>query len=149
MLEHIADLTDRRKFIGQITAFPGILITGDNALIASAVIGITLFQHLLPHCLELTSDLGIYKTNRDLLLTELTRYGYEMAKPDGAFYLFLKSPEADDWAFCERAKQFEVMLVPGDCFGYPGYARLSYCVDTDTVRRALPALEALMKSYTE
>lgn len=109
----------------------------------------TLFQYMLPKVLDKTSDLSIYKTNRDLLLTELTKYGYEMAKPDGAFYLFLKSPEADDWAFCERAKQFEVMLVPGDCFGYPGYARLSYCVDTDTVRRALPALEALMKSYTE
>ena len=109
----------------------------------------TLFQYMLPKVLDKTSDLSIYKANRDLLLSELTKYGYEMAKPDGAFYLFLKSPEPDDWAFCERAKQFEVMLVPGDCFGYPGYARLSYCVDTDTVRRALPAMEALMKTYTE
>ena len=109
----------------------------------------TLFQYMLPKVLDKTSDLSIYKTNRDLLCSELTGYGYEMAKPDGAFYLFLKSPEPDDVAFCERAKQFEVMLVPGTVFGYPGYARLSYCVDTDTIRRALPAMEALMKTYTE
>ena len=109
----------------------------------------TLFQYMLPKVLDKTSDLSIYKTNRDLLCSELTKYGYEMAKPDGAFYLFVKSPEPDDYAFCERAKQFEVMLVPGAIFGYPGYVRLSYCVSTDTVRKALPAMEALMKTYTE
>lgn len=109
----------------------------------------TLFQYMLPKVLDKTSDLSIYRTNRDLLCSELTKYGYEMAKPDGAFYLFIKSPEPDDYAFCERAKQFEVMLVPGAIFGYPGYVRLSYCVSTDTIRRALPALEALMKTYTE
>ena len=109
----------------------------------------SLYQYMLVKVLDKTSDLSIYKTNRDLLYTELTKYGYEMAKPDGAFYLFVKSPEPDAYAFCERAKQFEVILVPGDCFGYPGYVRLSYCVDTDTVRRSLPAMEALMKTYTE
>lgn len=109
----------------------------------------TLFQYMLPKVLDKTSDLSIYKTNRDLLYTELTKYGYQMAELDGAFYLFLKSPEPDDYAFCERAKQFEVMLVPGAIFGYPGYVRLSYCVETDTIRRALPAMEALIKSYTE
>ena len=107
----------------------------------------TLFQHLLPHCLELTSDLGIYKTNRDLLLEALTAMGFEMAKPDGAFYLFLKAPDGDAIDFCERAKQFEIMLVPGDCFGYPGYARLSYCVETGTIRRALPGFEKLAETY--
>ena len=106
----------------------------------------TLFQHLLPHCLDITSDLGIYKTNRDLLLETLTAQGYEMARPDGAFYLFLKAPDGDDLAFCERAKDFELILVPGTCFGYPGYARLSYCVETDTIRRALPAFEKLMET---
>ena len=107
----------------------------------------TLFQHLLPHCLDITSDLGIYKTNRDLLLETLTAQGYEMARPDGAFYLFLKAPDGDDLAFCERAKDFELIMVPGTCFGYPGYARLSYCVETDTIRRALPAFEKLMETY--
>ena len=107
----------------------------------------TLFQHLLPHCLDITSDLGIYKTNRDLLLETLTAQGYEMARPDGAFYLFLKAPDGDDLGFCERAKDFELILVPGTCFGYPGYARLSYCVETDTIRRALPAFEKLMETY--
>ena len=106
-----------------------------------------LFQYLLPHCLNVTSDLSIYKANRDLLLHELTAYGYDMAKPEGAFYLFLKSPEPDAAAFCERAKGFELILVPGDCFGYPGYARLSYCVETETIRRALPAFKALAETY--
>ena len=107
----------------------------------------TLFQHLLPHCLDITSDLGIYKTNRDLLLETLTAQGYEMARPDGAFYLFLKAPDGDDLAFCERAKDFELILVPGTCFGYAGYARLSYCVETDTIRRALPAFRKLAETY--
>ena len=107
----------------------------------------TLFQHLLPHCLHVTSDLEIYKTNRDLLLETLMTQGYEMARPDGAFYLFLKAPDGDDLAFCERAKEFELILVPGTCFGYPGFARVSYCVETDTIRRALPAFEKLMETY--
>ena len=107
----------------------------------------TLFQHLLPHCLNVTADLEIYKANRALLMQALRGYGFEMAKPDGAFYLFLKAPDGDAVALCERAKQFEIMLVPGDCFGYPGYARLSYCVETETIRRALPGLEKLAETY--
>ena len=107
----------------------------------------SLFQHLLSHCLDITSDLGIYKTNRDLLLETLTAQGYEMARPDGAFYLFLKATDGDDLAFCERAKEFELIMVPGTCFGYPGYARLSYCVETETIRRALPEFEKLMETY--
>ncbi len=107
----------------------------------------SLFQYMLPACLDATADLSVYRRNRELLLTNLTAFGYEMVKPEGAFYLFLKSPEPDAAAFCERAKRFEVILVPGDCFGYPGYARLSYCVATETVERALPALKALAESY--
>lgn len=107
----------------------------------------TLFQHLLPHCLGVTADLNIYRTNRDLLVETLRGYGFEMAKPDGAFYLFLKAPEGDAEEFCQRAKRFEIMLVPGDCFGYPGYARLSYCVETETIRRALPGFRKLAETY--
>ena len=107
----------------------------------------SLFQRLLPYCLNVTSDLNIYRANRGLLLEALTAQGYEMARPDGAFYLFLKAPDGDDLAFCERAKDFELIMVPGTCFGYPGYARLSYCVETDTIRRALPAFEKLMETY--
>ena len=115
--------------------------------ILGAVCDSTLFQYLLPHVLDVTSDLSVYKTNRDLLLEALSAQGFEMARPDGAFYLFIKAPQGDGYAFCERAKQFEIMLVPGESFGYPGWARLCYCVDTDTIRRSLPAFEKLAKSY--
>lgn len=107
----------------------------------------SLFQYMLPACLGKTSDLSIYKTNRDLLMEALTADGYHVVRPDGAFYLFVRALEPDAVAFCERAKQFELMLVPGDCFGYPGYVRISYCVATETVRKALPAFHALAETY--
>ena len=107
----------------------------------------TLFQYLLPHCLHVTAELEIYRANRNLLLEALSRFGFQMARPDGAFYLFLKAPDGDAAKLCERAKQFEIMIVPGDCFGYPGYARVSYCVETETIRRALPAFEKLAETY--
>ena len=120
---------------------------------ASRVIGnvnnTALFQYLLLDCIGTTADLSIYKTNRDLLVQALTEYGYSMAKADGAFYLFVKSLEPDDLAFCERARQFELMLVPGSAFGYPGYVRVSYCVATDTIRRSLDAFRALAETYRE
>ena len=109
----------------------------------------SLFQYLLPECIGVTADLTEYRTNRDLLASALREYGYRMAKPDGAFYLFVKALEPDDAAFCERAKQFELMLVPGSAFGYPGYVRISYCVATDTIRRSLPAFRALAEVYAE
>lgn len=107
----------------------------------------SLFQYMLPACLGATADLSVYKTNRDLLYSTLTQYGYEMVRPDGAFYLFVKSLEPDAVAFCEKAKEFELILVPGDCFGYPGYVRVSYCVATETIEKSLPAFEALAKAY--
>ena len=107
----------------------------------------SLFQYMLPACLDATADLSVYKTNRDLLCSALTQYGYEMARPDGAFYLFVKSLEPDAVAFCEKAKEFELVFVPGDCFGYPGYVRISYCVATETIEKSLPAFEALAKAY--
>lgn len=107
----------------------------------------TLFQYLLPHCLHVTAELEIYRANRNLLLAALSEYGFQMAKPDGAFYLFLKAPDGDAEKLCERARQFEIMIVPGDCFGYPGYARVSYCVETETIRRALPGFCRLAELY--
>ena len=118
---------------------------------ASRVIGhvnnTALFQYLLEECVGVTADLTVYRTNRDLLASALTEYGYTMAKADGAFYLFVKSLEADDFRFCERAKKHELMLVPGSAFGYPGYVRVSYCVSTDTIQRSLPAFNALADEY--
>ena len=103
----------------------------------------SLLQKVIPHCLSLTSDIGIYDKNRQLLLSELTSYGFEVVRPQGAFYLFLKSPSESAQEFCEVAKSFELLIVPSDSFGCPGYARISYCVKTEQITRALPAFRAL------
>lgn len=107
----------------------------------------SLFQQMIPTVLGVTSDLSTYDTNRTLLYDALTSYGFYAVPPDGAFYLFLKAAEEDAVAFCERAKQYELLLVPGDDFGAPGFVRISYCVTTDQIRRSLPAFRALAESY--
>lgn len=107
----------------------------------------SLMQFIIPYCLGKTADISIYKTNRDLLVDAFTEYGFTVAKPDGAFYLFLKSPEESAAAFCEKAKKYELLLVPSDSFGFPGYVRISYCVDTEMVKRSLSSFEKLSKEY--
>ena len=107
----------------------------------------SLLQKLLPKVLGEVSDVNIYDRNRRLLLDKLTEYGYETVRPDGAFYLFIKSPSGDSAEFTERAKTHEILIVPSDDFGTPGYARLAYCVKTEEIERALPAFKALMDSY--
>lgn len=107
----------------------------------------SMLQKLLPRVLEKTADIEIYDTNRKLLLSELTSYGYTVVKPDGAFYLFVKTLEPDANAFCERAKKFDLLLVPSDSFGCGGFVRIAYCVTTEQVKRALPAFRALAESY--
>ena len=109
----------------------------------------SLLQRLVPTCLGKCSDVTIYDKNRRLLLESLTEYGYELIKPEGAFYLMIKSPSGDAGEFSERAKKFELLIVPSDDFGTPGYARLSYCVKTEQIERALPALKALIESYKD
>lgn len=109
----------------------------------------SLLQKLLPYCLGKTSDISVYDRNRRLLLERLSEYGFEMIKPEGAFYLFIKSPSGDANEFCERAKKFEILIVPSDDFGCKGYARLAYCVTTEQIERALPAFCQLAKSYKE
>ncbi|MCK9340750.1 MAG: aminotransferase class I/II-fold pyridoxal phosphate-dependent enzyme, partial [Synergistaceae bacterium] len=105
------------------------------------------FQHLIARCLGRTADISIYKRNRDILYSGLVSMGYECAKPDGAFYIFIKTLEPDAAAFCEKAKKYELLLVPGDGFGCPGYARISYCVRTDQIENSLPAFEKLAAEY--
>ena len=107
----------------------------------------SLFQMLVKACLGQTADLSIYDENRKLLYSALTEYGFEAVYPDGAFYLFLKSPEPDANAFCEKAKALDLLLVPADSFGCPGYARIAYCVTTDQIRRSLPAFKKLADLY--
>jgi aspartate aminotransferase len=108
-----------------------------------------LFQYLIPSCLGKTADISVYEKNRTLLYENLTNNGYTCASPDGAFYLFVKALEEDAYAFCERAKQYELLLVPSDDFGYPGYVRIAYCVTTEQIERSLPAFKALAASYKE
>ena len=107
----------------------------------------SLFQYLVGRCADLTSDMSFYRTNRDLLYNGLTEMGYSCVTPDGAFYLFVKSPEKDANAFFERAKKYELLLVPGDDFGCPGYVRIAYCVKTSLIQNALPAFRALAQEY--
>lgn len=106
-----------------------------------------LFQYMIPSVLGMTSDLSVYDTNRKLLYDALTSYGYEAIKPDGAFYLFVKALEEDANAFCERAKEYELLLVASDSFGCRGFVRISYCVTTEQIRRSLPAFQKLAESY--
>lgn len=107
----------------------------------------SLFQLVAARCIGQTADISIYKRNRDLLVNGLTSYGFDCVRPDGAFYLFMKTPEADASAFCEKAKKYELLLVPADSFGCPGYVRIAYCVQTEQIEKALPAFEKLAKEY--
>ena len=106
-----------------------------------------LFQQLIARCIGTVADISVYDRNRKLLYDALTEYGFDAVNPDGAFYLFLKSPEKDANAFCEKAKQFEILMVPGDDFGCPGYVRIAYCVSTEQIQRSLPAFQKLAQSY--
>lgn len=107
----------------------------------------SLFQKLIARCVGQVSDISVYRKNRDLLYNGLTERGYQCVRPDGAFYLFVKALEEDTNAFCERAKKYELLLVPGDDFGCPGYVRIAYCVTTEQIERSMPAFEALAKEY--
>ena len=107
----------------------------------------SLLQKLIPHCLGKTADIDIYDKNRRLLLEKLTEYGYTVIKPDGAFYLFVKALCDDANEFSMRARDFELLLVPSDDFGCPGFVRISYCVTTEQVESSLPAFKALAESY--
>lgn len=119
--------------------------------IANRILGFvnapSLFQRVIAKSLDAEVDVNIYKKNRDLLYNHLTNLGFECLKPQGAFYLFPKTPIADDKKFCEDAKQFNLLLVPGSSFGCPGYVRLSYCISYDKIENSLPAFDKLMALY--
>lgn len=107
----------------------------------------SLFQKVIARCQGMTSDVSVYEKNRNTLLSALTSYGFTCVRPDGAFYLFMHSPEPDANAFCEKAKQYDLLLVPGDDFGCAGYVRIAYCVSPAMIARSLPAFEKLARSY--
>lgn len=107
----------------------------------------SLWQKVIARCAHVRPDLESYDRNRRALYEGLTAMGYEMAKPDGAFYLFIKAPGGDAKAFSEKAKKKDLLLVPGDGFGCPGYFRICYCVSYDMIQRSLPRFRELIGEY--
>ena len=107
----------------------------------------SMMQRVVAKCLDKTADVSVYKTNRDLLYNSLTEYGYKCIYPDGAFYLFVKTPTPNAEEFCLKARDYNLLLVPADDFGTPGFIRVAYCVGTDRIQRSLPAFKALMDCY--
>ncbi|MBR2339327.1 MAG: pyridoxal phosphate-dependent aminotransferase [Clostridia bacterium] len=107
----------------------------------------SLFQQVIARCINAKVNVEAYKENRDILYKNLTEYGYECVKPDGAFYLFVKALEDDAYKFYERAKAHEILVVPCDDFGVKGYVRIAYCTDKSRVEGALPAFKALAEEY--
>jgi len=118
-----------------------------SARALSYVCAPSFFQKVIAKCVEETSDISIYEQNRDLLYNALIEMGYECVKPEGAFYLFPRSLEEDAYAFCETAKKFDLLLVPGADFGCPGHIRISYCVSPEQIERSLPAFRMLYEAY--
>lgn len=107
----------------------------------------SLFQRVVARCVDAKVNIEAYKTNRDILYGALTEYGFECVKPDGAFYLFVKSPDVDAFSFYQRAKEKEVLIVPCDDFGVDGYVRIAYCVDKKRIENSLPAFKLLSEEY--
>ncbi len=107
----------------------------------------SLFQRVAGKCATKTSDISIYNKNRDVLYKGLTDLGFTCVKPQGAFYMFPRSLESDDYAFCERAKKYDLLLVPGTDFGCPGHVRIAYCVQTEMIEKSLAVFEKLAKEY--
>ncbi len=106
-----------------------------------------LFQKVIAKCLDAKVNVEAYKENRDILYENLTSYGYSCVKPDGAFYLFVKALEEDAYKFYEKAKAHEILVVPCDDFGTPGYVRIAYCTDKNTVVNSLHAFKKLAEEY--
>lgn len=107
----------------------------------------SLFQRVIARCADMQPDLSVYEKNGKMLYHGLMDAGFSCVRPQGAFYLFPKALEDDDYAFCERAKKYDLLLVPGTDFGCPGYFRAAYCVDTGMIERSLPVFKKLAKDY--
>ena len=107
----------------------------------------SLWQLVIGRCADKPSDISTYVKNGQLLYQGLIDAGFECVKPQGAFYLFPKCLEEDDYAFCERAKKYDLLLVPGTDFGCPGYFRAAYCIKTETIEKSLPLFKKLAAEY--
>ena len=121
------------------------------ANVATRILGFvnapTLQQKVVAKCLNEKTDISYYDRNRETLYAGLRDCGFECIKPEGAFYLFVKSPVEDEKAFCEAGKKYNILMVPGSSFACPGYVRLAYCVSYETIVNALPKFKELAKEY--
>lgn len=107
----------------------------------------SMFQQVVKKCINAKVNIDAYKKNRDLLYNSLVEFGYDCVRPDGAFYLFVKSPDNDAFSFYEKAKNKEILVVPCDDFGIKGYVRIAYCVDYDRIKNSLNGFESLAKEF--
>ena len=129
----------------------------DSELVYAAVAGAgrslgyvnapSLFQRVCAACVDVTADVAVYEENKNIMVPALRDMGYHVVEPQGTFYMFPRTLIPDDIAFCEKAKDFNLLIVPGTGFGCPGHARISYCVPTERAKRSLDAFEALAKYY--
>lgn len=123
----------------------------DGLNVATRILGFvnapSLFQRVIAKSLDSEVNVDIYRKNRDLLYNHLVEIGFSCIKPQGAFYLFPKSPIEDERKFCEDAKKFNLLLVPGSAFGCPGYVRICYCVSYEKIEKSLDAFTKLAKLY--
>lgn len=121
------------------------------ASVATRILGFvnapTLQQKMVAKCLNAKTDISYYDRNRETLYNGLLECGFECIKPEGAFYLFVKSPIEDEKAFCAAAKKYNILIVPGSSFGCPGFVRMAYCVAYETIVNALPKFKELAKEY--
>lgn len=119
----------------------------NGANVATRILGYvnapSLMQRAVARCLDAKADVAYYDRNRKLLYSSLKEYGFDCVKPDGAFYLWVKSPIADEKEFCSKAKEKNILIVPGSSFACPGYVRIAYCVAYETIERALPGFKEL------
>lgn len=147
---HSKDLALPGERIGYIAANPRMSTTPqfiEGAVFCNRTLGFVnapaLMQRLVAGLQDISVDIATYQSKRDLFYDNLSRLGFSLVKPDGAFYLFPKSPIPDDVEFVKLAQKQHILLVPGSGFGAPGYFRIAYCVDTEMIRRSLPAWERL------
>lgn len=105
----------------------------------------SIIQLAVARVLDQTADLSVYETNMNLIYRELTELGFQCVKPGGTFYIFPRALEEDARAFCQKALKYDLILVPADTFGAPGYFRMAYCIDTEKVERSLPALRSFVR----
>ena len=121
------------------------------ANVATRILGFvnapTLQQKVVAKCIDEETDISFYNRNRETLYSGLKDCGFTCIKPEGAFYLFVKSPVADEKAFCAEAKKYHILLVPGSSFGCPGYVRIAYCVSYETIVNSLPKFRELARQY--